>query len=112
MNTQATIITHEAIAEVAYLLWEKEGRPAGRDQELWLKAENQLKAIKPVAPEAKTLPAVKPSEASKPPQQAPQVAAALAHPRATTPTLQVAKPAAPVGGGKTTTTLPRKRRKV
>ena len=32
-------------AERAYLLWEKEGRPQGRDVELWLKAEAELASV-------------------------------------------------------------------
>jgi hypothetical protein len=36
-------ITTEAIATRAYILWEKDGRPPGRDMEYWLKAESQLK---------------------------------------------------------------------
>jgi len=34
----------EAIAYCAYMIWEKEGRPAGRDREHWLEAEAQLRA--------------------------------------------------------------------
>jgi hypothetical protein len=36
-------ITCESIATCAYLLWEQQGRPHGRDFELWLQAEKQLK---------------------------------------------------------------------
>jgi hypothetical protein len=36
--------THEEIAVCAYLIWEKEGRPHGRDQEHWSQAEAQLMA--------------------------------------------------------------------
>ena len=36
--------SREAIAERAYLLWERAGRPAGRDQEFWLRAEAELAA--------------------------------------------------------------------
>lgn len=35
----------EAVAMRAYLLWEKEGRPEGRDFEHWLQAEAELKAF-------------------------------------------------------------------
>lgn len=35
--------TTESIASRAYTLWEKDGRPAGRDVEYWLRAESQLK---------------------------------------------------------------------
>jgi hypothetical protein len=30
------------IRELAFLLWEEAGCPAGRDQEFWLKAEEQI----------------------------------------------------------------------
>ena len=33
----------ERIANCAYLIWEREGRPDGRDVEFWLQAEAQLK---------------------------------------------------------------------
>jgi hypothetical protein len=36
-------ITTEKIAACAYILWEKAGRPPGRDVEYWLQAEAQLK---------------------------------------------------------------------
>ena len=36
----------EEIAFCAYLIWEKEGRPAGREREHWLQAETQLLACR------------------------------------------------------------------
>ncbi len=36
----------EDIAICAYLIWEKEGRPAGRAKEHWLQAETQLMACR------------------------------------------------------------------
>ena len=40
----------DQIAGLAYGLWEQAGRPAGRDQEFWFKAEQQLAgAAKPAA---------------------------------------------------------------
>jgi hypothetical protein len=37
------MINHEArVREMARLLWEKEGRPEGRDLELWCKAEQWI----------------------------------------------------------------------
>jgi hypothetical protein len=36
-------ITTEQIAAGAYILWEKAGRPTGRDVEYWLQEEAQLK---------------------------------------------------------------------
>ena len=35
--------THEAIAQAAYALWEKDGGAHGRDHEHWLEAERQLR---------------------------------------------------------------------
>ena len=37
------VITTEVIASHAYILWEKAGRPQGRDVEYWLQAEKELK---------------------------------------------------------------------
>jgi hypothetical protein len=36
------MITHEDIAKRAREIWEKEGRPEGRDMEHWLQAETDL----------------------------------------------------------------------
>jgi hypothetical protein len=36
-------ITSDLIAERAYILWEKQGRPPGHDVANWLLAESQLK---------------------------------------------------------------------
>lgn len=41
-------ITGESIASRAYLLWEQQGRPHGRDLENWLQAERQLKQSSPL----------------------------------------------------------------
>ena len=48
MNTiieQKTLLKHDAIANLACQIWEKNGRQAGQDQEHWLQAERQLRAI-------------------------------------------------------------------
>lgn len=34
--------SRETIAERAYQLWEQAGKPAGRDDEFWLRAESEL----------------------------------------------------------------------
>ena len=39
----------EAIAARAYLLWEQAGKPSGRDEEFWLRAEAELTTA-PTAP--------------------------------------------------------------
>ncbi|HEY0944238.1 MAG TPA: DUF2934 domain-containing protein [Opitutaceae bacterium] len=36
---------HGEIARRARELWEQEGRPVGRDEEIWLEAERQLRGI-------------------------------------------------------------------
>jgi hypothetical protein len=35
---------YDEIARLAYLNWEKDGRPHGNDQKYWLEAEQQIKA--------------------------------------------------------------------
>jgi hypothetical protein len=55
-----TTISQEEIAHLAYLNWQKDGCPHGRDQNYWLEAERQMKAtrhllaldVKPVASQA------------------------------------------------------------
>jgi hypothetical protein len=37
--------THEEIARHARNLWEQYGRPAGRDEQIWLEAERQLRGL-------------------------------------------------------------------
>jgi len=55
--------SQEAIAQRAYSLWEQAGKPAGRDEEFWLRAETELAAsVSPggsagVAPPSVALPA-------------------------------------------------------
>lgn len=39
--------TEEEIQHAAFLLWEAEGRPAGRDLEIWLAAKERLKHTPP-----------------------------------------------------------------
>ncbi len=34
--------TDEAVAKLAYSLWENDGRPDGADMEYWLRAEREL----------------------------------------------------------------------
>ena len=54
--TQAYMNDDAAIREQAYLLWEKEGRPAGREMEFWTRAQvalagsEQLKHLTKPAP--------------------------------------------------------------
>jgi len=48
MNTttqQNPVLNHEEIARLACQIWQKEGSQKGRDQEYWLRAEQQLRAI-------------------------------------------------------------------
>jgi hypothetical protein len=41
-TNQHASLEHDEIARCAYLLWEHEGKPAGRDQEYWFRAQEQL----------------------------------------------------------------------
>ena len=45
------VATKEEITALAYQIWDKAGRPAGRDLEFWLQAEDQLLSA-PAAPPA------------------------------------------------------------
>jgi len=45
--------TSDQAASLAYALWERAGRPAGRDQEFWLKAERQLATEAKPTPDSK-----------------------------------------------------------
>ena len=42
---------HQAIAELAYRLWEQRGRPQGDQEQIWLDAEQQLKRQGAAPPE-------------------------------------------------------------
>lgn len=45
MNSkEITAVSHDEIARLAYLNWEKEGCPHGHDQVYWLEAEKQIRA--------------------------------------------------------------------
>lgn len=43
---ESNSIKHDEIAHLAYLNWQKDGCPCGRDRAYWLEAEQQLKATK------------------------------------------------------------------
>lgn len=38
------MLTPDAVQERSYLIWEREGRPHGRDVDFWLLAEAELRA--------------------------------------------------------------------
>lgn len=73
--TEEKKVTHEEIARYAYLLWEQDGKPEGRDVDYWVRAEELLyqaaeqgltKPVPPAtAPEA-VKPAAKAVESIKP----------------------------------------------
>jgi hypothetical protein len=44
------MITHQAIQERSYFIWESEGRPHGRHLEHWMRAETELCALSAPAP--------------------------------------------------------------
>jgi hypothetical protein len=41
---RSSALSHQEISERARSLWEREGRPEGRDSEIWLRAEAELKS--------------------------------------------------------------------
>jgi hypothetical protein len=45
-NNGFSLPSAEEIALCAYLIWEREGRPPGREKEHWLQAETQLLACR------------------------------------------------------------------
>lgn len=67
----------EYIRVAAYYIWENEGRPQGRDAEIWAMAEKSLK--KPAAKKAAAKPAAKkePAKKAAPAKKAPAKKAAL-----------------------------------
>lgn len=66
----------EYIRVAAYYIWENEGRPQGRDAEIWAMAEKSLK--KPAAKKAAAKPATKkePAKKAAPAKKAPAKKAA------------------------------------
>jgi len=49
-STKSPRSNADEIARVAYQLWEQQGRPAGKDLEFWLRAEQQLGASRQAQP--------------------------------------------------------------
>jgi hypothetical protein len=60
--------TEEEISQCAYLIWEREGRPADRAKEHWLQAETQLLACR--AHEGWTNGAARPQPSPEPERKA------------------------------------------
>jgi len=54
----------KAIRELSYFIWEREGRPEGRNLEHWLLAETELRA-EPKAAKAATRAKAQPAAAAK-----------------------------------------------
>ena len=69
------------ISEAAYHLWVKEGRPEGKDLDLWLKAQAELQAAEAPAPKKRRAPA-KPKAAAAPKAAAKDKPKAAAKPKA------------------------------
>ena len=67
---------HGEIALLASQIWEKEGKPSGRDEEIWLQAEAQLFAVrKNDAESSKTAESKRvPSVAKSKPSSEPRIA--------------------------------------
>ncbi len=59
------------VAACAYLIWEKEGKPHGRDVEHWLQAETLLRAMHVVEPRAdkESAPAARKRKGARPARQ-------------------------------------------
>jgi hypothetical protein len=38
------------VRQAAYYIWEKEGRPAGREMDHWLRAENEARRLRDAGP--------------------------------------------------------------
>jgi hypothetical protein len=92
-NTQAP--THENISRRAQELWEQYGRPSGRDEDIWLEAERQLRAPTSPSPSAATTPAERLDDGTI----APAMKSATA-PSASAPTTISSTPKPPRAGGK------------
>ncbi|HEX3624063.1 MAG TPA: DUF2934 domain-containing protein [Verrucomicrobiae bacterium] len=58
---EAPAVSHGEIARLAYLNWEKDGRPQGRDQEYWLEAEQQIRATGHLLGSELRTPAIRPA---------------------------------------------------
>jgi hypothetical protein len=41
---ETSAMNHDEIARLAYLNWERDGRPHGHDQKYWLESEQQINA--------------------------------------------------------------------
>ncbi len=62
--------SHEEISRRAQEIWERYGRPAGRDEDIWLEAERDLQqpaVTNPSAAPAPTSPVPSPRQSSTPP---------------------------------------------
>jgi len=79
----------EAVREQAYLLWEKEGRPQGRETEYWMRAKVAVAG----KAQLDTLTKPAPKRAAKPDVEAPKVKAASSKARAAPSKTAKAEPA-------------------
>lgn len=43
-NTKSACDLGKMIKDRAYFIWEAKGKPAGKDREIWLQAEKEIKA--------------------------------------------------------------------
>jgi len=88
--------THEQISRRAEELWEQYGRPSGRDEEIWLEAERQLRppTAAPVPPVAPAASAPRSDDGNTAPVAKPKISTA------TTPTTIASTPKPPRAGGK------------
>ena len=60
------MITDKAIRERSYLIWEREGRPQGRNLEHWLAAKAEIEAEPSMASRSRAKPAASPRKRGRP----------------------------------------------
>ena len=58
--------TDQAVRERAHEIWEREGRPHGRDEAHWRQAEDELTAAQPKKPAAGARPKAAPASGEAP----------------------------------------------
>ncbi len=82
----ALTVNTDQISRLAYDLWEKAGRPGGRDTEFWLEAEKLLRTASAAASETTRVPVAR-SVSSQPAPAAPKPTSAPSVPNGAIPSL-------------------------
>ena len=68
---KSTTSSVEEIARRAYLAWERDGRPAGRDQQYWFEAEAEVRLLQATEAAKGKSPAATPAKPAAPRQELP-----------------------------------------